>query len=133
MTTPRLTALAKELRELKDHKERLEEDLKLINKRIQGLIINSLPEAMDEAEQSKFSVDGVGTVYLQDKINVSILADDRGEIYEWCRANGHEALVVDYIHPSTLNAWAKEQLINGGDLPDKMKATYLPTAMLRRK
>ena len=133
MTTPRLTTLAKELRGLKDRKEELEDTLKLINKRIQGIIMSSLPEAMDEAEQPKFTVDGVGTIYLQDNINVTILADDREEIYEWCRANGHDALVVDYIHPSTLKAWAKEQLINGGELPDKMKATYLPTAMLRRK
>lgn len=133
MASPKLTTLAKELRALKDQKEGLEGQLKAVNKQLQGLIMTTLPEAMDDAEQTKFSVDGVGTVFLKDTVAVSILKDDRPAVYEWCRENGHAALVVDYIFPQTMNAWAKEQLANGAELPPNVKATFLPQAQLRRK
>lgn len=129
----RITELGKELADLKAKKTSLEDQLKSVNKQIGALQMGVLPEAMDEADIPKFTIEDVGTIFLQDKINVSILAGDREKVYEWCKANGHEALVVDYIHPSTLNAWAKEQLTNGGELPEQMKATFLPTAVLRRK
>lgn len=127
-----LTDLAKELADLKAQKTDLEARVKTINKQIIAVAVGKMPELMRDLEIPKFVVEDVGTFYLQDKLEVSVLADDREEVYAWCRENGHEALIVNYIWPRTLNAWAKEQLTEGQPLPDKMKATFIPTTMLRR-
>lgn len=129
----KLTDLAKELAGLKERKADLEAQLKEVNKQIAVVSIKRLPEAMEDAEQEKFVVDAVGTIYIQDRLEVSVKADDRPRFYEWLRQNGHQDLVVDYVWPRTLSAWAKEQLNEGAPLPDFLKATFIPTAMLRRK
>lgn len=127
-----LTDLAKELSELKKQKSDLEAQVKSVNKQIIAVAVGKMPELMRDLEIPKFVVEDVGTFYLQDKLEVSVLAEDREEIYAWCRANGHEDLIVSYIWPRTMNSWAKEQLQEGQPLPDKMKATFIPTTMLRR-
>ena len=127
-----LTDLAKELADLKAQKTEAEALVKSLNKQIIAVAVGKMPELMRDLEIPKFVVDGVGTFYLQDKLEVSVLADDREEVYTWCRENGHKALIVDHIWSRTLNAWAKEQLTEGQPLPEKMKATFIPTTMLRR-
>ena len=127
-----LTDLAKELSDLKAQKTETEAILKFLNKQIIAVAVGKMPELMRELEIPKFVVEGIGTFYIQDKLEVSVIADDRDEVYQWCRDNGHEALIVNYIWPRTLNAWAKEQLTECQPLPDKMKATFIPTTMLRR-
>ncbi len=127
-----LTNLAKELSELKLQKKDLEARVKTVNKQIIAVAVGKMPELMRELEIPKFVVEDVGTFYLQNQLEVSVLAEDRDEVYAWCRENGHDALIVNYIWPRTLNAWAKDQLTEGQPLPDKMKATFIPTTMLRR-
>ncbi len=127
-----LTDLAKELAGLKQQKKDLEARVKTCNKQIQAIAVGKMPELMAELEIPKFVVEGVGTFYLQDKLEISVLADDRDKTYAWLREHGHNALVVDYVWPRTMNAWAKEQLNNGLELPDTMKATFIPTAMVRK-
>lgn len=127
-----LTDLAKELSDLKLQKKALEDRVKTCNKQIQAIAVGKLPELMSDLDIPKFVVEGVGTFYLQDKLEVSVLADDRATTYAWLRDNGHKDLVVDYVWPRTLNAWAKEQLNEGGELPETMKATFIPTTALRR-
>lgn len=127
-----LTDLAKELSELKKQKSDLEARVKTINKQIIAVSVGKMPELMRDLEIPKFVVDGIGTFYIQDKLAVSVLAEDRDEIYQWCRDNGHADLIVNHIWPNTLNAWAKDQLNECQPLPEKMKATFIPTTMLRR-
>lgn len=127
-----LTDLAKEMADLKARKTDLEAQVKSLSKQIIAISVGKLPELMYDLEIPKFVVEDVGTFYLQDKLEVSVLAEDRDEVYAWCKENGHEDLIVQYIWPRTLNSWAKEQLQEGQPLPDKMKATFIQTTMLRR-
>ena len=130
MTT--LTDLANELSDLKLKKTAAEAEVKSLNKQIIAIAVGKLPELMSELEIPKFVIENVGTFYLQDKLEIQVLADDRSITYAWLREHGHQDLVVDYVWPRTLSAWAKEQLNEGQELPDTMKATFIPTAMLRR-
>lgn len=127
-----LTDLAKELADLKARKTDLEAQVKSLSKQIIAISVGKLPELMNELDIPKFVVEDVGTFYIQHRLEVSVLQEDRETVYEWCKANGHEALVVEYIWPRTLSAWAKEQLNENLPLPEKMKATFIPTTMLRR-
>ena len=129
----KLTELATELRGLKDRKEALEDSLKSVNKQIAVVQGTLLPTAMEDADITKFTVEDVGGVHLQDKVAVSVLKDDREAVYAELRMTGHEDLIVDHVWPQTMTSWAKEQLENGLPVPDKMKVTILPTAILRRK
>jgi hypothetical protein len=128
-----LAELARELREWKNTKESLEAQVKEANENIRRLEAVELPKLMEDLDEDKFSVPGIGIVYLQQKLYVNVLKDDREKLHDWCHENGHEALIVPHIHPATLQAFAKEQLEAGKALPDVVKATFIPTAVIRRK
>jgi hypothetical protein len=133
MTTPTLTALAQRFRELKDRKESLEGELKEVNHEIKTLETESLPQQMDANEIEKFTTDGVGTIYTQVKVYASVLKEDEEKFHEWLRGEGHGDMIRPYVFPGTLSSFAKEQLENGVELPEFIKATKIETAMLRRK
>jgi hypothetical protein len=124
---------ARKLRALKDEKESLDAQIKEVNKQIVQIEQHDLPSQMEDLDEEKFSVPGIGTVYLQTKLYVNVLKDDREKLHEWCQTNGHEDLIVPHVHPATLQAFCKEQLEAGKELPDFLKATFIPTAVIRRK
>lgn len=128
-----LTSMVHDLRDLKDRKEQLEDELKSVNGQIRALAEGKIPEYMEENEIEKFSVTGVGTVYVQQKVYANVKADDREAFFHWLRENGSADLIKETVHPSTLNAFAKEQLSEGKELPDVLDARLYPTATLRRK
>jgi hypothetical protein len=139
---PKVTALVKELRGLKDEKDRLEADLKAVNKRAKQIQERELPNLMTEAELESFKVTGAGTCYIKQELYVSMtkgegVGDEEDALeppfYDWARQNAPD-LIKPYIHPARLKSWAKECLENGVALPDNMlKATFIPTATLLRK
>lgn len=128
-----LTSMVHDLRDLKDRKDVLELELKEVNKRIRALSEQEIPEYMDENEIDKISIDGVGTVFLKTKVYANVKADDLNGFFEWLRDNGNGDIIKETVHPSTLNAFAKEQLSEGKELPDMLSARLYPTAQLRRK
>lgn len=128
-----LTMMARELRGLKDRKEALAAEEKEINKRIRTLTETELPEHMEENDIDKVSIDGVGTIFIQQQLYTNVKADDRTALYDAMRTTGDGDLIVDYIFPNTLKAWCRDQLSNGKPLPEQVTAHFVPTAMLRRK
>lgn len=139
MTTPppRLAQMAKRLRELKDRKELLEEELKGINKEAKQLQEVDMPRIMSDAEIDKFSVPECGTIYIKDALFVSMAPGDVNDMeapfYDWAREHAPD-LISQYIHPARLKSWAKERLEENMPLPDNLlKAAFVPTATLLRK
>ena len=127
-----LTSMCHDLRDLKNQKEELEAQLKDVNKRIRKLAEQQIPEYMEENEIEKLSVAGVGTVYLTQKVYANVKAENREAFMDWLRETGHEDLIKEQVHPSTLNAFAKEQISEGKELPEVLDARLYPTATLRR-
>ena len=128
-----LTSMVHDLRDLKDKKEALEDELKGVNAQIRALAEHKIPEYMSENEIEKFSVTGAGTVYVTQKVYANVKADNREAFFQWLREHGSGDLIKETVHPSTLNAFAKEQLTEGKDIPDVLEARIYPTATLRRK
>jgi hypothetical protein len=133
-----MTEKAKEFRALKDKKEKLEADLKGVNKQIVQVETIDLPKLMEDNDIEKFSIEGVGTVYVETETYVNVLKDDRDALYSWLREQGHGTLVKDWVFPQTLAAFVKEQknlaVEEGGhELPEFVKVTEVPTARIRRK
>lgn len=133
MANAQLTALAREVRNLKDTKEGLEEELKQVNERLKKITEEELPAMMDDNDITKFSVEGVGSIHQQVKVYAYVKKEDEEKFHDWLRAGGNEAMVREYVFPQTLNAFAKEQLEQGNDLPEWLKASKVTVAVLRRK
>lgn len=131
-TNNKLTEYAKSLRKLKTQKDKLEDQLKAVNEQIKTIAEVDLPKAMEDADIESFKVEKVGTVFLQNKLYTSVLADDREKLYEWLKKEGHGDLIKPWVFPQTLTAFAKEQLVEGNPLPDFLKATFIPTASIRK-
>lgn len=136
---PKITDAVKRLRELKDKKDDLEEQLKAVNKEAKELQERVLPKLMDDADIESWKVTGAGTCYIKQELYVSMTkADPNGDdheapFYSWARDNA-PFLISEYIHPARLKSWAKERLEKGEALPDNtLKATFVPTATLLRR
>lgn len=128
-----LTAMAHDLYRLKAEKDRLEEELKSVNKQITKLSDTDIPEYMDENEIEKISVEGVGTLFLTTKIYANVKSENKEAFYDWLRETGNGALVQEYVFPASLKAFAKEQLGEGKPLPEILDARLYQSATLRRK
>ena len=130
---PTVRQLVVQLRELTDEKEKLEAQLKAVNKKREHVRTKLLPEALENAGLEKVSVEDVGSVNVSTKVYASVLAADRERLHEWLKDEGHGAMVKESVHHNTLSAFAEEQTAAGTALPDFVKVTFIPTANLRRK
>jgi len=127
-----LNRLAQELRELEDQLKEAEGHASALRVRRDRIKNKDLPEAMETAEIDKFTVDGVGTVYITQRAYGNILAANRDDAYAWFKENGFGDLVKETVHPQTLNAFAKEQLENGAELPEFITVAYQRNAAIRK-
>jgi hypothetical protein len=130
-----LTLAVQRLRALKDEKDKLETALKAVNKEARELQEKVLPRLMEDAEIESLRIAGAGTVYVKQELYVSMTKgeDDEPPFYDWARTNAPD-LIVEYIHPARLKAWAKEKLEAGQPIPDNsLKASFVPTATLLRR
>lgn len=129
-----IAALAKRLFDLKADKKILEDRLKEVNLAIEDVANYKLPQMMDDAEISKQTIAGFGTIYRTQKVIAYCDAADREKFYAWLRDKGHGDMVIDYVFPQTVNAFAKEQMAKRGNeyFPDVLKVSLLQTVGTRR-
>ena len=127
-----LAELATELRDLKDQKEALEEQLTAIKARVREIEIYELPPTMEDKEIDKFTVPDVGTISVKTKVYSSIKKDDRSRFYQWLRESGNGDVIVDWVFPGTQNAFIKERIETGQEYPEFCNVSLIPTASLRR-
>lgn len=111
--------LADRYRELKEHKDSLEDVMKKLNAEIES-VEEQLANQMITEENSKFTRRDK-TFYLTEKLYVSSLADMREDLYKGLRENGLGDMVKEYVFPSTLKGFVKEQLEENDELPEWAK------------
>jgi hypothetical protein len=127
----KLSELADQLVRLKDRKDSIEEELKKVNAAITTLATIEIPKLMEDMGEEGFKC-SAGTVFLQNKLYTSVLAEQRDALYKWLKKNKLKALIKEHVFPQTLTAFAKERLEKGLALPEQIKATFIPTASIRR-
>lgn len=127
----KLSELAEKLVELEDKKKAAEEVVTGLNKQIEELKTITMPKLMEDLGEEGFKC-AAGTVYLQNKLYTSVLAENRDALYTWFKKNKLKELVKEHVFPQTLTAFAKERLEKGLPLPEQIKATFIPTASIRR-
>lgn len=125
--------LATELRGLKTQKEEISASSKLVNKRIEEIEKQLLPDAMDAEGISNIKIDDVGRVTLRGEVYASILAANRYEAFQWLRDTGRGSLISETVSASSLKAAAKAWLKSGEKIPESLiKVTPVTIATLSK-
>lgn len=96
-----------------------------------------VPEAL---EAHGILVDGKGScttpggrkVYIATDIRAYIRKEDEEKAYDAIREAGFGELIREAIHPSTLTAWAKQQLENAESIPAGVNIFSQDKAVLRK-
>ena len=129
-----LKTLVEEFSRLKTSKDELEEKLTEINKRIEILARQEIPNAMDEAGIQNINFEGIGRISLRGDVFASISADNKEAAYEWLEATGRGSLIKPTVNSSTLKAAIKAWILDGEQIPeDLFKVTPYTQATLTRK
>ena len=109
-----LFALADELRELKETKKRLEDDLKAVGFDIDRVDAD-LAKHMIDAETQNFTRNG--TMFcLTNSTRASATAGRKNELFESLREAGYGDLVYETVNANSLSAFVKEQTTENGDI-----------------
>lgn len=129
----KLQELARELSNLKSAKDKIEEELSTVNKRIEILARQEIPEAMDEAGVQNVKFEGIGKIYLKGDVFASIPAESRDAAYEWLELTGRGSLIKPTVNSSSLKAAVKEWISQGEEIPEELiRVTPYTQAVLTR-
>ena len=112
-----LFVLADELRELKETKKRLEDELKAVGFDIERVDAD-LAKRMIDAETQNFTRNG--TMFcLTSTTRASATAGRKEELFDALREAGYGDLVCETVNANSLSAFVKEQTTENGDtLPE---------------
>ena len=109
-----LFALADELRELKETKKRLEDELKTVGLEIDR-VDAVLAQRMVDAETQNFTRNG--TMFcLISTTRASAAAGRKDELFEALREAGYGDLVYETVNANSLSAFVKEQTTENEDV-----------------
>ena len=108
-----LFALADELRELRETKKRLEDEIKAVGLEIDRVDAD-LAQHMADAETQNFTRNG--TMFcLTSTTRASATAGRKDELFEALREAGYGDLVYETVNANSLSAFVKEQTTENGD------------------
>ena len=108
-----LFALADELRELKETKKRLEDELKAVGLEIDR-VDAVLAQRMADTETQSFTRNG--TMFcLTSTTRASAAAGRKNELFEALREAGYGDLVYETVNANSLSAFVKEQTAENDD------------------
>ena len=115
--TSMLFELADQLKDLRDTKKNLEQQLKDINARLDEKD-TALATAMAESETQNFT--RAGTMFcLTNTTRASAAAERKEELFDALRSGGFGDLIYETINANSLSAFVKEQIAeNMNTLPD---------------
>ena len=108
-----LFALADELRELRETKKCLEDELKAVGLEIDR-VDTSLAQRMSDTETQNFTRNG--TMFcLTSTTRASAATGRKEELFEALREAGYGDLVYETVNANSLSAFVKEQTTENGD------------------
>ncbi len=137
MGSKEILSLADKLKQLKDRKSALEDELKAVNAEIDQTD-KTLSDQMAEAELDKFSHSGM-TFYLKTRLFASPQSGRKEDLFAALRDHGFGDLITENVNANTLSAFCKEQIAQSGEaekLPDWLShvvSTFEKTSVGLRK
>ena len=135
MQTQNMYELAEQLKQLREKKKAVEQQLKDIHAEI-AQTEYQLSMQMAETETQNFTRAGT-TFALTTKIRASAMAGRKEELYAALKENGYGDLVYETVNANSLSAFVKEQISENQDtIPDWLNGlvhVYEQTAVSVRK
>ena len=109
--------LADKLKELRDKKQHLAEEVKKNNAEIEE---TEYKLSMEMANSETQSFNRSGTLfYLCTKLYASAVKENKAELYEALKNEGYGSLITETVNANSLSAFVKEQMADNDDvLPD---------------
>lgn len=133
-TPVELIDMAKRMKEVSDKYDALDDKMKMLNVEYDALRLRAIPDKMAELDIKTVTYDGIGRVQVAADCYASIPAEKKSDAFSWLRSNAFGDLIVENVNPSTLKAFAKEQMKAGNDLPeDLFKVTPFSRASIVKK
>jgi len=126
-----LPELVKEYKAAIAKKKKLEEQVEDLGSLIHKIAVEKIPPLMENLDTDFFNVPGVGAVEYGIEVYPSIKKDDQDAWFKWLRSKKLGAIIVEYIHPKTLQAFVKEQLGQQTEFPSYVNIAKIPTAKLK--
>jgi uncharacterized radical SAM superfamily Fe-S cluster-containing enzyme len=125
-----LSELVVEMHEWAAKKKQAEADAEFAASMVHAIATKSIPPLLENLETDEFNVPDVARVELRQEVYVHVNKDDTQKFHDWLKTEGHGDLVIPYVFPATLKAFAGEQLAQNVALPDFMHTAFVPTAKL---
>lgn len=119
-----LTELAKEMKRLGDDLKASDDKTKAIRKKYDYLRKVLIPETMSDKEILGMKVAGVGRISLRPEAYTQVV--DKESLHRWLVENDLGDMIRPEVPSSTLKAFAKEQIKNGGELPPEEVFKFTP-------
>jgi len=126
--------LADNLKELKEKKDKLEEETKAVNEQIEKTEYQLVQKMINE-DTSKFTRHG-RTFYLNVRTFASPNPGRKEELFNWLKGNGYGALVKETVNSQSLSSFTKELLEERDELPaglDELINVYQKNMVAIRK
>ena len=109
--------LADRLKNLRDEKKDLEQQMKALNAQLEDTDF-ALAAAMAESETQNFTRAGM-TFCLTNTTRASAMAEQKEALFEALRAGGYGDLIYETVNANSLSAFVKEQMTeNDETLPE---------------
>lgn len=120
-----LKSLATKMSAIKSLLDMIDGPWKDLTKKYDELRLRKIPDLMAELEMRSANIEGIGRVGLTSDVYASIVSSEidpsvKERAYTWLKENGYDGIVVEYIHPSTFKAVAKEWVKEGVEYPDDL-------------
>jgi hypothetical protein len=97
---------------------------------IHKIAVLRIPQLMENLELDEFNAPGVGRVELEIEVYPNLTKANVAAFYEWLRERGDGDIIQETVHHKTLQAFVKELLVAGEELPECITAAKIPTAKL---
>jgi CO dehydrogenase/acetyl-CoA synthase gamma subunit (corrinoid Fe-S protein) len=119
-------------KQMKDYKEAVEADLKLLAAAIDKAKQETLPTMFKENGIGSIAVDGYRYV-ISENVRASIPPDTKEQAYQWLREHELEKLIIETVNASTLAAEARRMIEAGKELdPDLFNVYILPNTSVTK-
>lgn len=84
------------------------------------LRLKLIPDEMEVIGATSINLKGIGRVTITTDMYAGIVSGKSWEALSWLKEHGHEDLIKEGVHPSTLKAFLKEQIIAGEEFPEEI-------------
>ena len=115
-----IATLARAMQAVKQQKEKMEDDLKLLNAEFDVLRLEIIPNCCEDQGVEGMKIEGVGRLGLTADMNVSVKSGMKEQLFAWFKKSRLGDLIQPTVNASTLKAFVKDRVKAGKPIPDDL-------------